>query len=80
LTLDTHARLRDILRTIAPHKDLPADDDDLFAAGVLDSFATIELIAVLEEIFGVTLPNEQLTLQNFQTISSLGALVDRLRT
>ncbi|MGY3616575.1 phosphopantetheine-binding protein [Bradyrhizobium sp. USDA 10063] len=80
MTLDTCARLRDVLRTVAPHKDLPADDDDLFATGVLDSFATVELIAVLEQTFRVTLPNEELTLQNFQTISSIGALVDRLRT
>ncbi|MET4371917.1 acyl carrier protein [Bradyrhizobium sp. LB12.1] len=80
MTVETQARLRDVLHTVAPHKDLPADDGDLFATGVLDSFATIELIVALERTFHLTLPNEELTLQNFQTVSSIAALVDRLRT
>lgn len=53
-------------------------ETDLFAAG-LDSMSTMHLIVAIEEKWGLTLPSEDLTSENFQTISRLAALL-RLRS
>ncbi len=53
---------------------------DLSAAG-LDSMATMQLLLLLEEKFGVTLPDSEVSCVNFQNVHQLARLVrDRLAT
>ena len=40
-------------------------EDDLLEAG-LDSFATMQLIAYLEDNFGIEVPEERLPIENFK--------------
>lgn len=49
-------------------------DDDLAALG-LDSMGVVQLLADLEEAFGVELPDELLTEETFATVGSLWASV-----
>lgn len=42
----------------------------------LDSMAVLELVAALEQRFGVTIDDEDLTAEAFNTLGSLTALVD----
>ena len=42
----------------------------------LDSMAVLELVAALEQQFGVTIDDEEVTAEVFDTLGSLAALVD----
>lgn len=59
--------------------ELPADftaDSDLYDAG-LDSMATMQLMLVIEEKFGVNLPEAQVSCANFRTVAQLARLVEK---
>jgi methoxymalonate biosynthesis acyl carrier protein len=56
-----------------------ADDDDLIDSGVLDSLALVELIDHLETSFAVVVAGADLDADNFESITSIAALVRRLR-
>jgi len=51
-------------------------ETDLFAAG-LDSMGIMQLMILIEERFGVRVPEAAVTRDNFSTASSLAALVRR---
>jgi acyl carrier protein len=51
--------------------DVPATDTDLFETGILDSLRFVELLAVLEETFGVTVAVEELEIDNFRNLSRI---------
>ncbi len=52
------------------------DGADLFAAG-LDSMGIMQLMILLEERFGVRVPESAVTRENFATVASLAAMVRR---
>ena len=54
------------------------EDHDLYESG-LDSMAIMQLLILVEEEFGVALPESELTRQNFSTVRSVAALI-RART
>lgn len=56
-----------------------SDDDDIFALGFVNSLFAIELVVFLEKTFGIKIPNEELTLDNFRTVRTMAAVVDRQR-
>ena len=49
----------------------PRAADDLFKAGVLDSFALVDFLAVLEEHAGIKVPDSDVNPSNFQTIRAI---------
>jgi acyl carrier protein len=49
----------------------PKDADDLFKAGVLDSFALVDFLAVLEDHTGIKVPDSDVNPSNFQTIQAI---------
>ena len=55
--------------------DIPADDTDLFEAGVLDSLAFVELLLHLEREFGVTTTVDDLEIENFRSIARIADFV-----
>jgi acyl carrier protein len=54
----------------------PAGGDPL-DQGLLDSLALEQLIAFLEEHFGIAFSDEELVPENFETVPLLAALVNR---
>jgi len=50
-------------------------DTDLVGSGLLDSLALIELLAQLEETFGVPISTDDLELENFRSITSIAGFV-----
>ena len=52
-------------------------DTDLVETGLLDSLALIELLAQLEETFGVSVSTDDLELENFLSIASIAGFVAR---
>lgn len=66
-------------RFLARYVDDPAilAGDRLLTGGKLDSLAAVELIAHLERRFGVKVLNEDLEIENFDSIDAITALVLR---
>jgi acyl carrier protein len=55
-------------------------DTPLFSTGIVDSFGVLELIAFLEETFGVDIDPARHDILEFDTIEKISALVARLRS
>jgi acyl carrier protein len=51
------------------------DEDDLIDSGVIDSLGIFQLVAFLEERFGVTVADEEITPENFGTLLAIERLV-----
>ena len=49
--------------------------DSLLGSGVLDSTGVLELIAFLEETYGVSFKDEELVAENFDSISKIAGFV-----
>jgi acyl carrier protein len=54
----------------------PAAGDDLFKAGVLDSFALVDFIGVLEAETGISVPDADVKPANFQTLEAIERYVE----
>jgi acyl carrier protein len=55
--------------------NVPAVDTDLVETGLLDSLTLVELLAQLEETFGVSISTDDLEFENFRSIASIAAFV-----
>lgn len=53
------------------------DDDDMFATGYVNSMFAMQLVQFVESDFGITVDSEDLDLDNFRTVSSIAAFVER---
>jgi acyl carrier protein len=65
--------LRPFLRLLPAEADLPMDAE-LGRLG-LDSMQSIELLMALEQEFGVTIPDEKITVETFATPANLLPLI-----
>ena len=45
--------------------------DDLLASGLVDSFAIMWLVAFVEEQSGMTIPPDDLVIDNFRTVAAI---------
>lgn len=52
-------------------------DTNLFEAGLLDSLLTVSLVAFFESAFGCELDAEDMTEENFGTLSAMTQLIRR---
>lgn len=68
--------VRSHLRLIDADAELEPDMD--IAAAGLDSVGMVSLVVELEEKFGVTLPDEELSWMTFQTPAALWNVISRL--
>jgi methoxymalonate biosynthesis acyl carrier protein len=53
------------------------DDDDIFALGFVNSLFAMQLIMWVEKEFGIQVEDEDLDLENFNTIVAIANLVAR---
>lgn len=47
------------------------EDDDLLNTGILDSLGILQLVAFIEERFGIQVREEDVTYENFMSINAL---------
>jgi acyl carrier protein len=73
---DTKAVLVSVLGIEDRAASIDADTPLLGSLPELDSMAVLELVAALEQRFGVTIDDDDVTAEVFETLGSLGALVD----
>lgn len=53
------------------------NDESLFGAGIVDSLRLMELIAFIEKNFKISVNMSDVTITNFDTVSSISELVDK---
>ncbi|MDZ4186075.1 MAG: acyl carrier protein [Desulfuromonadales bacterium] len=53
------------------------DNDQLLEQGIIDSFGIMTLLGFLEEKFSVRIEGDDLTPENFSSISTISSLIDR---
>ncbi|MGA2222956.1 MAG: acyl carrier protein [Syntrophobacteraceae bacterium] len=51
------------------------DNDNLIERGVIDSLGIMKLLAYLEETFSISISDEELIPDNFETIDAISAFV-----
>ena len=52
------------------------DDTPLRSSGVLDSVATLRLVAFVEEHFGITVEAHEASVENFESIQIIKAFIE----
>ncbi len=55
-----------------------SETDDIFQIGFVNSLFAMELVMFIEKTFSVTVPNDELRIENFHSATSMTELVDRL--
>jgi acyl carrier protein len=55
--------------------DVPSDETDLIEAGYIDSLALVELLFAIEREFSVSVPLDELEIDDFRNVRSIGELV-----
>ncbi|MDT0261970.1 acyl carrier protein [Jatrophihabitans lederbergiae] len=65
------------IRSRFPQAEI-SDTEDIFQIGFVNSLFAMELVMFVEKTFGVTVPNDELRMDNFRTAKSMAELVDRL--
>ena len=60
-------------------KDQIRPDEDIFAAGYVNSLFALQLIAFVEKTFSIRVDDEDLELANFRSIAAIDEFVERKR-
>lgn len=67
----------EILNVAAPSIDFESSNT-LADDGIIDSLTVVNLIAELSIEFGISVPFEEISAENFNSVDSITALVERL--
>jgi acyl carrier protein len=71
-----------LLRYIRDHlaeepEQIESPDQQLITSGLLDSLCLVELQAYVDEDWGIRVPDEFVTVANFNTVASMAASIAR---
>ncbi len=69
-------RISELLAAITGKPVAVAGDESLFDSGVLDSFALTDLVAKLEEEYGIRIPDGDLNPRKFETLDKIAEYVE----
>jgi acyl carrier protein len=69
--------LADVLSLGERRNSLSADSDLLGSIPELDSMAVVNVITALEDHFGITVDDDEISAQTFETIGSLAGFVEQ---
>lgn len=77
MTLDVERSVREFLQEVVsvPGADVIGGDESLLDSGFLDSAGIFQLVAFLEERFRLSIADEDVVPENFDTIDAVVALV-----
>jgi acyl carrier protein len=69
--------LADVLSLGERRNSLSADSDLLGSIPELDSMAVVNVITALEDHFGITVDDDEISAQTFETVGSLAGFVEQ---
>jgi acyl carrier protein len=67
------------MRLLRPGSPVPGEDDPLFSNGRIDSFGVLELIAFLEEQYGIVIDTAKHHIMDFDTLRKVFLIVAQER-
>ncbi len=80
--MPNQAQIQEAVRTYILEQFLPGEDPEnlqptteLATSGILDSIGTLQLVAFLEERFGITVEAHEADVHNLNSVESITALV-----
>ena len=76
---DTSNRIVAFITGRFPQAEI-TDTEDIFSLGYINSLFAMELVMFIEKEFTVTIPNDELRIDNFRTAKAMTELVDTLRS
>lgn len=76
MTDNARAQIRSFISGRFPRAVL-TDEVDIFELGFVNSLFAMELVVFIESKFRITIPNDELTRDNFRTVALMSALVQR---
>ena len=79
----TEAAIRDFLAENVFHdRDLKSlkPDDSLIAKGLLDSLSILKTVTFCEEEFGISIPDEEVLPDHFESVRAIAKVVERVRS
>ena len=74
--MDNRAKIRSFL-SIFFRTDQLRDQDDIFAMGFVNSLFAMQLVLNIEREFHITVEDEDLDINNFNTIDNMVAFISR---
>ena len=74
----TEGKILELLREECPDIDFNTDAE-LVSDGILDSLSITTIIAALTLEFEITIPYEEITEENFNSVKAMSDMVERLR-
>lgn len=77
----TRSRVRDFILSQFPlaRKRAIGDEDALLGQGILDSLGILDVVAFVESEFGITVADEELVPESFESIARIARFVDGKR-
>lgn len=79
-TMDVGMRIRQFILKqfpLARKQSSFADDSSLLESGLIDSLGVLDLVSFIEKDFKITISEEDLLADNFETITRMTAFVQR---
>lgn len=74
--METKNKIRGFLTQYIRNPDLQ-NDENIFEAGYVNSLFAMQLVLFIENDFGLELPTEELSLENFQSVDAMSDLIAR---
>jgi len=53
------------------------ENDDLLSAGIIDSLGILQLVAFIDDQFGIQVPDEDVVIENFQSVNALASYLEK---
>lgn len=75
---ETVEQILTFVRNRYPQEQIDAGQD-IFALGFVNSLFAMELVLFLEKTFGITIPQDELLIDNFRSAHVMAELVERQR-
>ena len=54
-----------------------SDDDSLLTTGIIDSLKMVELLSFIEKSYGITVDDDELSPENFETVNSIVSFLEQ---
>lgn len=74
----TSDQIMSFIRNRFPQAEI-SESEDIFSLGYINSLFAMELVMYIEKTFELTIPNDELLIDNFRSVKSMTELVNRLR-
>jgi methoxymalonate biosynthesis acyl carrier protein len=73
---ETATRIKGFLAQVVPDHEV-RDDEDIFAAGYVNSLFAMQIMLFVEKEFHITIEDADMEMENFRTVGAMANLVER---